>query len=133
MTLKPMSEQIQVDELQRQIDTAAAQAGPEPAFPQLELQRLLPVLREHHAVEPRPPLIGRTAYERLWVRINQVVRRFAAHAVEPAVTQQNEFNHALLDTIESMIEADAALRGLVIARRADQAAAHNRTESDERA
>jgi hypothetical protein len=122
---------VQVDELQREIDAAAAEAGPEPAFPQLELQRLLPLLREYHTVEPRPPLIGRTAYERLWVRINQVLRRFAAHAVEPVVAQQNEFNRALLDTLERLIEADAALRGAVIARRAEQAAVCNRTKPDE--
>jgi hypothetical protein len=127
-----MAELLRVDELQREIDAAAAQAGPEPAFPQLELQRLLPILREHHVVEPRPPLIGRTAYERLWVRINQVIRRFAAHAVEPAVAQQNEFNHALLDTLEGLIQADAALRGAVVAQRAALAAARPRDEMHER-
>jgi hypothetical protein len=127
-----MSEQIRVDELQQEIETAASQAGPEPAFPQLELQRLVPALREYHAVEPRPPLIGRTSYERLWVRINQVLRRFAAHAVEPAVAQQNEFNRALLDTLERLIEADAALRGAVIACRTEHADMRNRIEPDER-
>ena len=121
-----MADRIQVDELQRQIDAAAEHAGNEPAFPQLELQRLLPVLREQHVVEPRPPLIGRTTYERVWVKINQVVRRFAAHAVEPAVTQQNEFNRATLELLEGLIAADAALRGAVVARRAEQAA---RTEN----
>jgi hypothetical protein len=117
-----MSNKIQVEELQRQIDAAAAQAGAEPEFPQLELQRLLPILREQHTVEPRPPLIGRTAYERLWVRINQLVRRFAAHAVEPAVAQQNEFNRATLELLEDLIAADAALRGAVVAERAERAA-----------
>jgi len=116
-----MADLIQVDELQQQIDATAEQTGVEPAFPQLELQRLLPVLREQHVVEPRPPLIGRTTYERVWVRINQVVRRFAAHAVEPAVTQQNEFNRATLELLEGLIAADAALRGAVVARRAEQA------------
>ncbi len=119
-----MAELISVTELQREIDEVAAQAGPEPALPQLELQQLLPILREHHTIEPRPPLIGRTAYERLWVRINRVVRRIAAHAVEPAVAQQNEFNRALLDTLEGLIQADAALRGAVIAERAALAARH---------
>lgn len=123
-----MAEIIQVDELQRQIDATAEQAGAEPEFPQLELQRLLPVLREQHVVEPRPPLIGRTTYERVWVQINQLVRRFAAHAVEPAVTQQNEFNRATLDLLEGLIAADAALRGAVVARRAEQAD-HSRNEA----
>lgn len=127
-----MAEIIQVDELQRQIDEAAAcpqdDAGAEPSFPQLELQRLLPVLREQHMVEPQPPLIGRTAYERVWVRINQIVRRFAAHAVEPAVTQQNEFNRATLELLEGLIAADAALRGAVVARRAEQAT-HRRNQA----
>lgn len=117
-----MADLIQVDELQQQIDAAAEEAGAEPVFPQLELQRLLPILREQHVVEPRPLLIGRTTYERVWVRINQVVRRFAAHAVEPAVTQQNEFNRATLELLEGLIAADAALRGAVVARRAEQAA-----------
>ncbi|HEY0737596.1 MAG TPA: hypothetical protein VGD69_21940 [Herpetosiphonaceae bacterium] len=119
-----MAEIIEVDELQRQIDEAAEHAGAEPDFPQLELQRLLPVLREQHVVEPRPPLIGRTAYERVWAQINQIVRRLAAHAVEPAVAQQNEFNRATLDLLEGLIAADAALRGAVVARRAEQAAHH---------
>lgn len=119
-----MTELIRVDDLQQQIEKAAAHAEAEPEFPQLELQRLLPVLREQHTVEPRPPLIGRTAYERVWVRINQVVRRFAAHAVEPAVAQQNEFNRATLDLLQGLIAADAALRGAVVARRAEQATRH---------
>ncbi|HEY0604521.1 MAG TPA: hypothetical protein VGD58_16495 [Herpetosiphonaceae bacterium] len=123
-----MAEIIEVDELQRQIDEAAEHAGAEPGFPQLELQRLLPVLREQHVVEPRPPLIGRTTYERVWVQINQIVRRFAAHAVEPAVAQQNEFNRATLDLLEGLIAADAALRGAVVARRAEQA---DRSQNDD--
>lgn len=96
----------------------AAQAGPEPRLPQLEIQRMLPLLHERQRVEPRPPLIGRTRYERLWARINRVVRRVAAHAVEPAVTQQNEFNAATQVALEGLIEADAALRAAVIELRA---------------
>jgi len=109
-----------VDELMQQIEVAADQAGLEPAFPQLKLQQGLPLLREYHNVEPRPPLLGRTRYEQLWVRINQVVRRVAAHAVEPAVAQQNEYNAALLDAMEQLIAADAMLHGAVVALRAEQ-------------
>lgn len=111
--------EIRVDDLIRVIE-ARAREQTEPDFPQLELQRLLPMLRETHAVEPRPPLLGRTRYERLWVRINRIVRRVAAHAVEPAVTQQNEFNDAVLTTIEGLIDADSALRGAVVALRAER-------------
>lgn len=125
-----MADVLQVDELQRQIDETADRAGAEPEFPQLELQRLLPLLREQHLVEPRPRLIGRTTYERVWVQINQVVRRFAAHTVEPAVAQQNEFNRATLDLVEGLIAADAALRGAVVACRAEQAT-RSRNEADE--
>lgn len=107
----------------RQIAARAQQAGPEPRLPQLELQQLLPMLREHQTVEPRPLLIGRTRYERLWVRINRLLRRVAAHAVEPAVTQQNEFNAATQIALERLIEADAALRAAVIELRSRRAAA----------
>jgi hypothetical protein len=110
--------EIDVDNLMGEIDAAALLAGPEPAFPQLELQQVLPELREYHAVEPRPPLIGRTRYERLWVRINGVLRRGAAHAVEPAVAQQNESNAALLAALEELVRSDAALRAAVVALRA---------------
>jgi hypothetical protein len=109
---------IHVDNLMREIEEAAAHGGPEPPFPQLAMQQLLPALREYHAVEPRPPLIGRTRYERLWVRINQLLRRVASHAVEPAVTQQNESNTAVLDALEQLLRADAGLRSAVAARRA---------------
>ncbi len=108
---------LNVDELMREIEAAAAQAGAEPQFPQLAMQQLLPALREYHAVEPRPPLIGRTRYERLWVRINQLLRRIAAHAVEPAVAQQNESNAAVLDALEQLLRADAGLRAVVTAQR----------------
>ncbi len=104
----------------REIEAAAvgAGAGAEPSFPHLALQGLLPELREYHVVEPRPPLIGRTRYERLWVRINQLLRRVAAHAVEPAVAQQNEFNSVLRDSLEQLVQSDAALRASVSALRA---------------
>jgi hypothetical protein len=115
-----MNSHRNVDQLMREVAQAAAHAGPEPPFPQLALQRLLPELRERHVVEPRPPLIGRTRYERLWVRINTFVRRFAAHAVEPAVAQQNEFNTALLHTLEELIAADAAIRGTIVALQAEK-------------
>jgi hypothetical protein len=104
---------LHVDDLQRRIEDTARTAGPEPTFPQLELQRLLPHLRLQHTVEPRPALVGYTRYERLWVQINRVVRRFAAHAVEPAVVQQNEFNSALLAALEQFADANAALRAAI--------------------
>jgi hypothetical protein len=118
---------MNVAESQQRVDEAAQAAGPEPLFPQLDLQRLLPVLRMQHVVEPRPPWAPRTAYERVWARINGVVRRVAAHAVEPAVAQQNESNAAVLAALEQMIEADAALRAAVsVARmRGSQREAHD--------
>jgi hypothetical protein len=111
-------DELHVDNLIREVNAAAENAGPEPVFPHLVLQQLVPLLREHHHVEPRPPLIGRTRYERLWVHINQILRRVAAHAVEPAVAQQNEFNTALLDALEQCMRADAELRASVVILRA---------------
>ena len=104
---------MNVAQAQQRIDEAAQVAGPEPLFAQLDLQRLLPHLRLHYVVEPRPAWAPRTARERVWARINSVVRRVAAHAVEPAVAQQNESNVAVLAALEQMIEADAALRAAV--------------------
>lgn len=120
---------ISVEKLMREIEGAAAQAGPEPEFPHLRLQQIMPILREQQRVEPRPVLIGRTPYERIWARINRVARRWAAHAVEPAVAQQNEFNAALHETLEELIEADAALRAAVTALRAERVRA-SRNHSD---
>jgi hypothetical protein len=119
---------LNVDDLQRRVEASAAQAGSEPSFPQLELQRLLPHLGLQHAVEPRPALVGCTRYERLWVRINKAIRRIAAHAVEPVVTQQNEFNAALLGAVEQLMQADAAVRAAISVERAARASAKDNHE-----
>ncbi len=108
---------IQVDNLMVELEAQAAGRS-EPDFPQQSLQEGLPELRDRQRVEPRPLLIGRTAYERLWVRINTLLRRAAAHAVEPVVIQQNEWNGAAGDAIERLIEADAAIRDALLAVRA---------------
>jgi hypothetical protein len=109
---------MNVDDWQRRVDETAQAAGPEPAFPHLDLQRLLPHLRLRHIVEPRPAWAPRTAYERLWAQVNAVIRRGAAHAVEPVVTQQNEWNAAVLQALEQMIEANTGVRAAVSVTRA---------------
>lgn len=125
-----MTAPLNVDQIMLTIVERAASAGPEPALPQLELQQLLPTLREQQRVEPRPPLIGRTRYERLWARINRVVRRVAAHAVEPVVSQQNEFNAATETALEDLIRVDAALRAAVIELRTTNAASRQPSSED---
>ena len=57
-----MADLLHVAVLQREIEAAAERSGAEPQFPHLPLQQLMPELREHHTVEPRPLLIGRTRY-----------------------------------------------------------------------
>lgn len=111
---------MNVDQLQRRVDAAADAAGPEPLFPQLELQHLLPHLRLHHRVEPRPAFVPSSPYERVWAHINTLVRRIAAHAVEPVVAQQNEYNAALLDALEEMVAQQAALRARISIEQAEQ-------------
>lgn len=103
-----------------ELDSQAA-ARVEPDFPQQRLQETLPELHDRVRVEPRPLLIGRTAYERLWVRINTRLRRIAAHAVEPVVHQQNEWNTVSADALDRLINADAAIRDAVLAVRAARA------------
>jgi len=98
--------------------TAQAAALSEPDFPQQRLQELLPELHDRQRVEPRPLLLGRSLYERIWVAINTRLRRVAAHAVEPVVVQQNEWNAAAGDAVERLIEADAAIRDALLAVRA---------------
>lgn len=114
-----MMSEIKVDDLMREVAARAAAAGPEPMFPQLALGQLQPELCEHAEVESRPILLGRTRYERLWARINRLVRRVAAHAVEPAVTQQNEWNAATLAALDGLIAADATLRASIAILRAE--------------
>lgn len=115
-----------------ELDAAATAAEPEPDFPQQRLQETLPELYDRQRVEPRPLLIGRTVYERLWVRINTRLRRVAAHAVEPVVTQQNEWNTAAAGAVERLVEADAAIRDALLAlraARADERSAKTRQET----
>jgi hypothetical protein len=104
---------MNVAELQQRVAETARAAGSDPPFPQLDLQRVLPQLHLHCVVEPRPVWAPRTAYERVWARINGLVRRVAAHVVEPALAQQNESNAAVLAALEHLIAADAALRAAI--------------------
>lgn len=111
-------------ELQAAVEAYAA-SSTEPAFPRLHLRSLITSLQRTGAVDPRPLLIGRTAYERMWVVINRGVRGIIRHAVEPVVEQQNAWNKELAHTLARLAVADAALHGDVIRMRAE---AHHRDE-----
>ena len=110
---------LDVTLLQTAIEQRAREAGPEPAFYQLHLRQLIPVLREAMRVDPNPLLIGRTLYERLWVVINRAIRRGARHGVEPAVVVQNTFNADVQRSLERLLSGDAALHAEVVRLRAE--------------
>ncbi len=112
-----MSEQPSNVEVQRAVEAYAA-SQPEPDFPRLHLRSLLPVLGRTARVDPRPLLIGRTAYERMWVVINRGVRGVIRHAAEPVVDQQNDLNQHITHALEQIARADAALHGEVVRLRA---------------
>ena len=115
----PASDPVDITLLQAELeDRARAAAGPEPPFFQLHLQNLVPVLREAERVEPNPPLIGRTAYERLWVVINRIVRRVVRHGVEPAVHAQNAHNAAIGRMFDQLMAADESLHAEIVRLRA---------------
>ena len=116
----PPANPIDVAVLQAEIDRLAPEAGPEPPFPQLRLQQLLPVLREAVRVEPNPPLIGRTLYEQIWVVINRVIRRGASPGVEPGVLRQNDVNAGVQRALEGLMRADADLAAEVVRLQADR-------------
>lgn len=116
----PASEHIDVGVLQHEIEEHAGLAGPEPPFYQLHLRTLVPVLREAARVEPSPPLIGRTSYERLWVIINTIVRRVARHGVEPAVQAQNAYNAAVGQMLDRLMANDAMLHAEIVRLRAEE-------------
>ena len=113
------SSTVDVVALQAAIAEHARQAGPEPPLYQLHLRRLLPVLQEAVRVEPNPPLIGRTGYERFWVVINRAVRLLVRHGVEPAVLAQNDLNVAVGRALEQLIAGDAALHAELVRLRAE--------------
>jgi hypothetical protein len=113
------SKRLVVAELQAEIEALARLAGPDLALPQLALQRLKPILQESVKVDPRPILLGRTAYERFWVVVNRLVRRVAGLGVEPGVAAQNDFNAGIERALEQMIRVDAALHAEVVHLRAE--------------
>ena len=115
----PQNSRVDVAALQVEIEQRAREAGAEPAFPRLHLRQLVPILREAVKVEPSPPLIGRTLYERLWVAINSSIRRGARHAVEPAVAAQNAFNDGVQRSLERLMAGDAALHAEIVRLRAE--------------
>ncbi len=116
----PENERIDITLLQAAIEEHARTAGPEPPFVQLHLGALVPVLREAMRVEPNPPLIGRTAYERCWVVINRAVRRVARHGVEPAVQAQNAHNAAVGRMLDQLMAADESLHAELVRLRGEE-------------
>ena len=116
--MRPNS-RVDVTLIQDEIEQHAREDGREPAFYQLHLRRLMPVLREAVRVDPSPPLVGRTLYERLWVVINSAIRRGARPAIEPAVAAQNAFNAGVQHSLERLIAGDAALHAEVVRLRAE--------------
>ena len=112
--------EINIGVLQEALAERARHGGPEPPMYQLRLQQLAPTLNLTVHVEPSPPLIGTTRYERLWVIINRFVRRVARHGVEPAVRAQNEANTATLRMLHLLITADATLHAELVRLRAEE-------------
>ena len=110
---------VDVTLLQSEIEQRAQQAGPDPPFYQLHLQRVMPVLAEAVKVDPNPPILGRTLYERIWAVINRGIRRVARYGVEPAVLMQNDANARVQRSLEHLIAGDAALHAEVVRLRAE--------------
>jgi hypothetical protein len=117
-----MSEQSLNAKMQAAVEAYAANRV-EPRFARLHLRSLIPLVERTARVDPRPLLIGRTAYERVWVVINRGVRGIIRHAAEPVVEQQNAWNTQLTHTLERLAAADAALHGEAVRMRAE---AHRR-------
>lgn len=119
-----MSEPLLNAELQSAVEAHAA-TREEPAFPRLHLRSLVPLITRTATVDPRSILIGRTAYERMWVVINRGVRGIIRHATEPVVDQQNTWNRQIAHSLDRLATADAALHGEVVRLRAE---AHRRDD-----
>jgi hypothetical protein len=109
---------LDVRALQAAIEKQAALSGPEPPFAHLQLQLLAPILAEDVCVEPNPPLVGRSLYERLWVVINSIVRRVVRYGVEPSVIAHNDFNAAVQRSLTRLVAGDARLRAEIVRLRA---------------
>ena len=119
------SKRLVVTEIQAEIEALARLAGPEPALPQIAVQRLMPVLHEAARVDPWPALLGRTLYERFWVVVNRLIRRVAGLGVEPGVVAQNDFNASVKHALEGLIAGDAALHAEVVRLRAEGKHGHS--------
>lgn len=113
-----MPSSVDIEEVQAAIERAA-EGGHEPPFLQLRIEMLRPALAHSARVEPHPPLIGRTTYEKVWAAINRRVRRVAKPAVVPVVEQQNELNARLLRSLDRLAAADARLHAAIVRLRAE--------------
>ena len=112
---------VDVEALQNAVERVVTDVGAEPPFLQLRLRQLRPVLAQSVHVERNPPLIGRTAYEKVWVVINRVVRRVAGLTVGPVVDRQNDGNARMRRSIEHLIASDATLHAAIVRLRARSA------------
>lgn len=78
-----------------------------------QLKRCVEQLEITRVVSAHWPLQGRTFYERSWVWVHKLVRRYLRWYINPIVEQQNEFNDVTARTLRLLIEAYTELRAQV--------------------
>ena len=75
-----------------------------------ELQHCAEQLEITRVVSAHWPLEGKNLYERGWVLVHKVVRRYLRWYINPIVEQQNGFNAVAARALSLLIEANAELR-----------------------
>lgn len=115
---------------------AMARAAADPAQSALErqLQRCLEQIEITRVISAHWPLQGRSLYERAWILVHKLVRRYLRWYINPIVEQQNQFNDVVARTLHLLVESHAELRGQIAAlKQADgQPAPHNRDHGSSR-
>ncbi|MBX0326929.1 hypothetical protein K2Z83_04430 [Oscillochloris sp. ZM17-4] len=94
----------------RRVAEAEGQAGTPLSAIERELHRAAEQLEITRVVSAHWPLEGRSLYERGWLLVHKLVRRYLRWYINPIVEQQNAFNDVGARSIRLLIEANAELR-----------------------
>jgi hypothetical protein len=113
-----------LESIREEVRRRRAAGGPavaaSPAFPEIELRRMLQEVEASRAVSAHWPIHGRTLPQRGVAFLNRLVRRYLRWYINPIVDQQNAYNDVIARAMHGLVAANEELRAEVAMLRAQR-------------
>jgi hypothetical protein len=110
--LEAIREEVRRRRATQRVPGGSASAG-SPAFPEIELRRMLQEVEAGRAVSAHWPIHGRTLPQRAIAFLNRLVRRYLRWYINPIVEQQNAYNDVIARALHGLVAANEELRAEV--------------------